>query len=198
MIRMEKISRPSSTGLLPLLVKETDPPATQVRLIVQAYNRAVREVYGVPGKVYLPEVPEKSKLFPKLKDAADALAEHAIPPYAWAVWVLRYGKERDDRASKSARPAYILQVFAAQNIVKRRGWFRKTSEHSYGQTLKVERVHLEQLYRRQEADRINRGNSPASALMFLPPWYTDIRKDEIAQGFTNPMDCYPRVAERTK
>jgi hypothetical protein len=191
MIKMQQIDRPTSIGLLPLLVKAEDPPATQVRLIVRAYNRAVQDVYGTPGKVFLPEIPERSKLFPKLKDAADVLAEHGIPPYAWAIWVLQHSKDRDVRASKSARPLYILAVFGAQYIAKRRGWFRKTTEHSYGHALKVERVHLEQLYRRQEYDRRQRGMT--APLMFLPPWYADIRKTEIAQGHEDPMVCFPRA-----
>lgn len=169
---------------------------------------APRQYTGVGGVTVLGVVgmvddggpdPVLSKDWDKwLRPAAEALAEHGIPPAAWAVWVLRHAKaEQDRRGAKTWVPG-MQAVFNPERIRKQRGFFRSTSEHTYGNRLKIERVHLEQMFRRREASAIARGAKPDGAYMFLASWYAEIRRAEIAEGVLDPIERFPRAAAPRK
>jgi hypothetical protein len=194
--KMQPMDKPTTRQQLVLVIKPDDSIDTQVHLLVRAYNEAAMVVYGVKGKAFLPRDPSKSKQFPRLRDAAAACVEHGVAPGAWAVWALQQSKAAQERRGEAQKPPHILGVFTASYIAKRRGWFRKTSEHQYGHVFKVDRVHLEQLYRRQEISKLGRGFAPDSALMFLPSWYVAIRRQEIADGYADPSTLYPRATTK--
>ncbi len=188
---MKQISQPSTTGMLPALVKPDDLPAKKIRMMVDAYQRGVREVFEERAYVHLPEDPTMSRLASRLVDAAEVMAEFDIPPAAWAVWALRLAREGCARQGKPLKAPHILAIMSPTYIKKRRGWFRKTSAHTYGQKVNVEPYHLEQLYRRKEATRRNLGRGDAS-LWGLPEKYVAKRMNEIAQGDIDPMVRFPK------
>lgn len=193
-----EIDKPSTTRQMPLLLNPEDSVEVRVRCLVQAYNQATREVFGVMGRAFLPATPQRSKMFPRLKDAAEVCVEHAIPPRAWAVWCMEQAKAAQVREGKPEKPPIIQMVFAPNYITKRRGWFRKTSGHTSAAVLNVDRTHLEQLHRKQEAGKLARGFTPEGALLMLPAWYADIRKQELAQGINDPLTNYPRARKEIR
>jgi hypothetical protein len=174
-------TRPPTTSLAPLRLRPDDSPESMVRMLVQSYNRAVREVFGDAGRRWtsLPSDPTRSKLYPRLKAAAETCLEHDVPPSAWALWALRLSKDIQTKRGKVPRPGVILTVFSAAYIARRRGWFRKSSEHSYGAQLHVGREHLEAMYRQRESRH-------PGALGFYPRWYVAVRQAEIGSGLLDP------------
>jgi len=135
---------------------------------------------------------EKWKHYAKLMECARALQDHNIPPHAWAAWAVGRGTH--------GRTLPATSVFVAAHVNSRahRGIFRKESGYGHGDgslALTPTPNHFEQLYRAQEARRLRdgRGDPTTGCLWGFPPWYFELRREEIRQGVEDPMERYPQI-----
>lgn len=146
-------------------------------------------MYGVDWFHYWKGDLKLSKGYDKLVAAGEAMAEHSVPPEHWAIWRLRWFKERVPRFRDRPPPVWV--ACSAKTVSERAGWFRNEYDLPYP-THKVDPVVQEQHLRNQEAADLWRGCSQADALgARVPRWYADKRREEIAAGLTNPHDCWP-------
>ena len=171
----------------------TTPPVSFFRVLVDAYNHASQEVYGHHGRVSVPAIPAKSKLYDKLLAAAHVLAAHAIPPREWALWAAKTQKVAQERRGVTPRMGYITAVFSPVYIANRRGWFRKEAPTGFSTTLVFDEVQVEQYWRRRESGKLARGFSGAGALLGLDSEYAVMRRAEITAGYADPMTLFPRA-----
>ncbi len=167
----------------------------QVMAVVRGYNLAARRVYGegTPLLFHGTDV-HRSKHYPKLLEAAQALCAHDIAPAAWATWRMRYALEQGE-----AKPPGLTRVMQPKTIVKLRGFFHKECDDAPSQTLLFERWHFEQMYRSKEAwRRWTYGPVNVLGCMSVPRWYADLRAGEIAAGIHDPLDCWPNKDRHSK
>lgn len=161
-------------------------PRQQVMMMVRAFNDAHLVVFGKHGKAYRkPESVLRSKLYPHLKKAAEALVDKGIPPQSWCEWRMQWYADK----GKDCPP--INAILGHKQIRSKSGWFRKDYDRPDQYKSILTREHKEQLYRFKEALRYNRGFK--DPLLFLPRWYRELREDEIEKGITNPIQNYPRL-----
>jgi hypothetical protein len=174
--------------LQPMSLEEGMPPAFYAATLASAYNSAVKSVLGLRSFAFKSGNIEKSKLFPLLVECAEEMIAHDVPPRAWCEWVMQKSKERG-----SKRPPPMKLVFSPNYVRKRAGWFRTDYDGPSGWRPVIERVHLEQLFRRQEADALWRGMTQRGAWMSKPPWYAEMREEELKMGYDDPLELWPRA-----
>lgn len=170
----------------PLIPEHTPDPA-KVQILVECYNAAARAALGPRApRAFGSSDPERSKHYPALLRAAEALVEHDIAPRAWADWRL-------DFAKKTRRHMGVTQVFQAATIVKLRGYFRRNHDLEGGVRSRPERYHFEQMFREREAwKRWEWGDMPdGSSGITAEPWYYEMRRRERAEGHLDPLDLWP-------
>lgn len=170
--------------------------------LVSGYRAGVKKVYGQAKAFYVPRrqgleahLPAitKSKLYPRLLKAVDALIEHHVPPRTWAEWYLALAKEK---GWNNGKPPSIGQVFAPATIKKWRGWFEDTHSGQREALVRPEQVHIEQHLRIREIHDLNRGLSPEAALSSMPAWYRKMRRQELQLGYEDPNVFYPQLGRR--
>jgi hypothetical protein len=162
-------------------------PSYYVGHLARAYRSAVQAAFGKPSYVLSRGTLEKSRFFDMLRESADFLVEHEIPPDAWAMWVVSRSKARGQD-----RPPPINLVFALGLLRKQHGWFWREYQDA-GFHVKIAKVNMEQLFRRQEATRTWRGLSPRASRRAMPGWYVQMREEEERMGYADPLSLYPRA-----
>ncbi len=140
------------------------------------------------GKARAPHDPaiERWKHYRPLLEAGRALQGRNIAPDAWAAWAVQ-------RAKGKVLP--INRIFMASHVESNahRHMFRQESGYGYGEgnhAIAPKQEHFEQMYRLREVRHRERG---ITTLYGFPPWYADLRKQEIAQGVEDPMVRFPVV-----
>lgn len=167
-------------------------PATdrdRVRCVLDGYRRAVLEVYGQRWLHYCKGDLEKSKGYANLVACGEIMADQSVPPEHWAIWRLRWFKSQTRHAN---RPPPVWVVMSAKFVSEKGGWFRKEYELPVAVTVE-DPVVTEQHYRNREAASLWEGRSREGSLMFLPRWYVEKRRAEIAQGHDSPHACWTNV-----
>lgn len=187
------------------------PPSVRVEGLLAAYNTAVRECYGIKPRPWGPKqslptdrVPNtradhdadtnaarwvmKLKSYDRLVAGAEIMVEEEIAPLAWALWWMPKLKHRWPDG-----PPPPAMLFSATTLSKRYGWFRKTNQ-SGGLEYKTTKAHLEQMFRRREAELRFRGADDDDVLYRgFPQWYAEMRAEEVRTGFADPIACWPRI-----
>lgn len=171
------------------LIEESWPERYRIEFLLSEYRAAHREVFGKDTFSYRkPGSLVRSKWAPRLAKAAAFMLEKDIAPRAWAIWSMEYSKSK----KRKAQPIAIL--FALGTLQKRYGWFRRSGHGAAEQTMLISKQHAEQLYRRQEAQKLWRFGSHRRALMGdYADWYIDMRKDEIEKGYSDPLELWPVI-----
>jgi hypothetical protein len=162
-------------------------PEQKALAVIDGFRRAVREVYGQEWWHYSKGDVRKSRGYAALVACGSQMADHSVPAEHWAIWRLRWLKERS-RFSKSPPPIGI--VMSAKAVSERAGWFRKDYELPVP-TLQPDLIITEQHLRNREAAQRWRGVAGEAALLCTPAWYAEKRRAEIAGGFTEPHECWP-------
>jgi hypothetical protein len=181
---------PDSHPRPPLLVTYISPemgPEQMAREVVDGYRRAVRAVYGISWWHYSKGDIKKARGFDRLLAAGIQLAEHSVPAEHWAIWRLRFFK-KGKQFSDTPPPVWL--VMSAKFVSERAGWFRKEYDLPVP-VLKPDPIITEQHLRNTESEKLWMGHSAVTALMFLPRWYAEMRRVEIAGGCYSPHDCWP-------
>ena len=158
--------------------------------LAAAYRSAAESIYGVRDFTMTKGEIKKSRYFPMLVEAAAFLVEHEIPPSSWAEWFITRSHEQG-----RSKPPLAL-VFNPGLLKKRHGWFSHEAG-SRGYSVKITRPYMEQMHRLREARNLQRGMPPAGARMSSPVWYDKMREEEIAMGYADPIDLYPRLGKGT-
>ena len=227
---IDQRSVPTSPLTPPKLKGEPDHPPTRyqwLRQLCQAYNAAHEKRFGFRGFYKLPTDNEEPKFtvwdhaagapvrpntptvdtegkqleqwkhYKRLWPAALALHEHDIPPQVWAEWVM----------GQWEKPRNIVACFVASQVHDRarRAIFRKESGYGHGAgalQFSPQQVHLEQMYRMRERDRLQRKRedgtpmyTPGTSSLGLPVWYHELRQEEVKQGVTDPMERFPQAGK---
>ena len=180
---IDLLVRRSHAQQYPDLDKTEDP----LREITRAYNEAARRIFGRDPHLYARTTDmAKAKGAAALKAAADACYDHGVNPLYWALWRMTY--LRDKRGQKKAPPLFV--IMSAKAIHRMAGWFRKDFEHPQDAEI-LDEVRVEQMLRNREAARRWRGFTERGALLALPAWYAQKRREEIERGHDNPHDLWP-------
>ena len=144
------------------------------------------EVFKKHGNAYRrADSIQRSKIYPLMLKAAQALIEKDIAPQSWAEWRMAYYK----KVGKKCPPMQV--IFASKMILTKSGWFRKSYDSDGLYQSVVTRLNREQLCRTREAHRFNRGHR--NPMLGLPKWYAEMRRDEIEKGAYSPIQFYPRL-----
>jgi hypothetical protein len=169
------------------LIPEHAPPGIRVRMLVDGYNAAARAVLGPGAPVAFARGDvARSKHYPALLKAADAMCEHSIAPQGWAEWRLSWAKSKGIKMG----PA---RVFQAGAVEKRRGMYRREVGMQWGWQYAPEQWHFEQLFRAREAVARWQAGTPAGAAcpIAAEPWYHEMRRGELRRGISDPLYNWP-------
>jgi len=181
---------PDSHPRPPITVMYISPELTdeqKAREVVDGYRRAVRAVYGTSWWHYSKGDIRRARGFDRLLAAGNAMAEHSVPAEHWAIWRLRWFREGKQFADV---PPPVWVVMSAKFVSERAGWFRKEYDLPVP-VLQRDPIITEQHLRNTEAEKRWMGCDGDAALMFLPRWYAEKRRAEIAGGCESPHDCWP-------
>lgn len=184
-VQIDPIPRPPQT------VTWISPEASaelKARAVIEGYRRAVNKVYGVRWFGWIKGDLKKARAYKAFVKCGEAMADHSVPADHWAVWRLEWFKSKMPRFSKQPPPIHV--VMSAKRVSERAGWFRKEyvlpmPVHTYDQ------IRHEQFLRNYEASRRHQGFPEGGVWMVMPPWYYAKRQQEIAEGLTDPHDCWP-------
>jgi hypothetical protein len=169
----------------PLLDPSLDEPqlANAVALV---YRGAIESRYGGRCWMYGRGVTSKSKGYRQLVEAGLALLDRAVPPAAWAAWMV------DAWRSKAPRSQPPVQfVFSARVIHEKYGWFRRESAGYMGGKVVTPRAHL---------DLVRRWNSMIEELRHLDSssasWVEAEVRAVVARWF--PSNLYAEMVEQAR
>jgi len=161
-------------------------PEQKATYVVDAYRRAVKQVYGIDWFHYFKGDIKKAKHYDKLLAAGVAFADHSIAPMHWAIWRLEWFSKTVK--AFSTKPPPVWMIMNAKTVSERAGWFRKDYDLPLP-TFQLDPMIYEQHLRNQEANQIWR--KAVAPLMFLPRSYVEKRRHEIKLGMVDPHDNWP-------
>jgi len=163
-------------------------PELKARAVLEGYRSAVNKVYGVRWHGWLRGDIKKARAYKGFVKCGEAMADHSVPPDHWALWRLEWFKAHTPRFAKQPPPIHV--VMSAKRVSERAGWFRKEYVLPMP-THDLDPVRHEQRLRNYEASRRHEGFPEGGVWMALPRWYYEKRQVEIAEGLTDPHDCWP-------
>lgn len=164
-------------------------PEQKATYVVDAYRRAVKQIYGIDWFHYFKGDIKKAKHFDKLLASGVAFAEHSIPPFHWALWRLTWFAK--NVKAFAHKPPPVWMIMNAKKVSEKSGWFRKDYDLPVT-VFKLDPMIYEQRMRNQEAR--NRWRNVPDPLMCMPRPYVEKRRREIANGLEEPHDNWPRRA----
>jgi hypothetical protein len=164
-------------------------PELKARAVLEGYRRAVNKVYGVRWFGWVKGDIKKARAYKGFVKCGEAMADHSVPPDHWALWRLEWLKQHTPRFAKQPPPIHV--VMSAKRVSERAGWFRK--EYVLPMPIhELDPIRHEQMLRNRESSRRHEGFTEAGVWMVMPPWYYEKRQQEIAEGLTDPHDCWPK------